>query len=90
MRNDAFDIAFILFERKKEFRDENIESDVPSSENWKSEDHINIYILIYINTYILICINMYIYTSAKFLIGVLKNNPANSPFYTEVQLKGIR
>ena len=43
MRNDAFDIAFSLFERKKEFRDENVESEVPSSENWKSEDHINIY-----------------------------------------------
>ena len=72
VRNDAFDIAFSLFERKKEFRDENVESDVPSSENWKSEDHINIY------------------TSAKFLIDVLKNNPANSPFYTEVLPKGIR
>ena len=72
VRNDAFDIAFSLFERKKEFRDENVESEVPSSENWKSEDHINIY------------------TSAKFLIDVLKNNPANSPFYTEVLPKGIR
>ena len=66
VRNDAFDIAFSLFERKKEFRDENVEFDVPSSENWKSEDHINIY------------------TSAKFLIDVLKDNPANSPFHTEV------
>ena len=33
VRNDAFDIAFSLFERKKEFRDENVESEVPSSEN---------------------------------------------------------
>ena len=72
VRNDAFDIAFSLFERKKEFQDENVESEVPSSENWKSEDHINIY------------------TSAKFLIDVFKNNPANSPFYTEVLPKGIR
>ena len=72
VRNDAFDIPFSLFERKKEFRDGNVESEVPSSENWKSEDHINIY------------------TSAKFLIDVLKNSPTNSPFYTEVLPKGIR
>ena len=26
VRNDAFDIAFSLFERKKEFRDENVKS----------------------------------------------------------------
>ena len=31
-----------------------------------------------------------LYTSAKFLIDILKNNPANSPFYTEVLPKGIR
>ena len=31
-----------------------------------------------------------IYTSAKFLIDVLQNNPANSPFYTEVLPKGIK
>ena len=43
VRNDAFDIAFSLFEQKKEFRDENVEYEVPSSENWKSEDHINIH-----------------------------------------------
>ena len=43
VRNYAFDIAFSLFKRKKEFRDENVESEVPSSENWKSENHINIY-----------------------------------------------
>ena len=72
VRNDAFDIAISLFERKKEFRDGNVESEAPSSENWKSEDHINIY------------------TSAKFLIDVLKNSPTNSPFYTEVLPKGIR
>ena len=66
VRNDAFDIAFSLFEQKKEFRDENVESEVPSSENWKSEYYIKIY------------------TSAKFLIDAFKNNPANSPFYTEV------
>ena len=30
------------------------------------------------------------YTSAKFLLDVLKNNPTNSPFYTEVLPKGIR
>ena len=72
VRNDAFDIAFSLFGRKKEFRDENVESEVPSFENWESKDCINIY------------------TSAKFLIDVLKNNPANSPFCTEVLLKGIR
>ena len=39
VRNDAFDITFSLFERRKKFRYEN---EVPSSENWKSEDHINI------------------------------------------------
>ena len=39
VRNDAFDITFSLFERTKKFRYEN---EVPSSENWKSEDHINI------------------------------------------------
>ena len=72
VRNDAFDIALSLLERKKEFRDENVEFEVPSSENWKSEGHINIY------------------TSATFLIDVSKNNPANSPFYTEVLSKGIR
>ena len=33
VRSDAFDIAFSLFEWKKEFRDENVESEVPSSEN---------------------------------------------------------
>ena len=44
MRNDAFDIAFSFFERKKDFRGENAESEVPSSENWKSKDHINIYL----------------------------------------------
>ena len=43
VRNDTFDIAFSSFERKKEFRDKNFESEVSSSENWKSEDHINIY-----------------------------------------------
>ena len=42
MRNDAFDIAFSLPEQKKEFRDESVESEVPSSKNWKREDHINI------------------------------------------------
>ena len=57
VRNDAFGITVNLFEPKKEFRDENAESEVPSSENWKNEDHINMY------------------TSAKFLIDVLKNNP---------------
>ena len=72
VRNDTFDIAFSSFERKKELRDKNFESEVSSSENWKSEDHINIY------------------TSAKFLIDVLKNNPTNSPFYTEILPKGIR
>ena len=36
VRNDAFDIAFSLFERRKEFREENVESEVPSSENWKT------------------------------------------------------
>ena len=72
VRNDAFDIALSLLERKKEFRDENVEFEVPSSENWKSEGHIKIY------------------TSATFLIDVSKNNPANSPFYTEVLSKGIR
>ena len=44
VRNGAFDVAFSLFEQKKEFRDKNVESEVPSSENWKSEDDINIYI----------------------------------------------
>ena len=29
VRNDAFNITFSLFERKKEFRDENVEYDVP-------------------------------------------------------------
>ena len=72
VRNASFDIAFGLFKRKKEFRDENVESEVPSSENWKSEDHI------------------IIYTSAKCLIDLLKNSPANFPFYTEVLPKGIR
>ena len=72
VRNDTFDIAFSLFARKKEFRDENVKTEVPSSENWKSKDHTNIY------------------TSANFLTDVLKNNPANSPFYTEVLPKGIR
>ena len=72
VRNDAFDIAFCLFKRKKEFRDENVVSEALLSENWKSEDHINMY------------------TSAKFLLDVLKNNPTNSPFYTEVLPKGIR
>ena len=72
VRNDAFDIAFNLFERKKEFRDENVESKVSSSENWKSEDYININ------------------TSAKFLIDVLKNKPANSPFCTEILPKDIK
>ena len=72
VRNDAFDIAFSLFERKKEFRDENVESEVFSSENWNSEDHVNIY------------------TSATFLVEVLKNNPTNSPFYTEVLPKATR
>ena len=72
VKHDAFDIAFSLFEQKTEFRDENVESEVPSSENWKSEYHIKIY------------------TSAKFLIDAFKNNPANSPFYTEVLPKGIR
>ena len=33
VRNDAFDIAFSLFERKKEFRDQYVEYEVPSSEN---------------------------------------------------------
>ena len=33
MRNDAFDIAFSLFEQKKELWDENVESEAPSSEN---------------------------------------------------------
>ena len=33
VRNDAFDIAFNLFEGKKEFRDENVESEIPSFEN---------------------------------------------------------
>ena len=33
VRNDAFDIAFGLFERKKEFRDQYVEYEVPSSEN---------------------------------------------------------
>ena len=32
VRNYAFDITFSLFERKKEFRDENVQSEVPSSE----------------------------------------------------------
>ena len=72
VRNDAFDIAFSLFEQKEEFRDENVESGVPLSENWKSEDHI------------------YIYTSAKLLIVIFKNNPANSPFYKAVLPKGMR
>ena len=36
VRNYAFDIAFSLFERRKEFREENVESEVPSSENWKT------------------------------------------------------
>ena len=31
-----------------------------------------------------------IYTSAQFLIDVLKNNPANSLFHTKVLTKGIR
>ena len=31
--NDAFDIALSLFEQKKEFRDKNVESEVPSYEN---------------------------------------------------------
>ena len=37
--NDGFDIVFSLFEQKKESRDKNVESEVPSSENWKSEGH---------------------------------------------------
>ena len=37
--NDGFDIVFNLFEQKKESRDKNVESEVPSSENWKSEGH---------------------------------------------------
>ena len=33
VRSDAFDIAFSLFEPKKEFRDQYVEHEVPSSEN---------------------------------------------------------
>ena len=63
---------FSLFDQKEEFWDENVESEVSSSENSKREDHINIY------------------TSAKFIIDILENNSANSPFYTGVLPKGIR